>query len=190
VFDIDPGILYNINVVMSGVAMKWSKHELHVLKTQETRFSDDIAFEVIPEAMGIRRLDGVHVEGLVFYERSSDRFIIEASITGTMILPCSITLEDVAVPFTAELDVTYVYDPDDDPDVMLIGKDGLDLRESILNAIWLEKPLAVTKPGLSKYPQGDGWEILSEEDYARSKASKPDPRLVKLKEFKINEEEV
>lgn len=170
--------------------MKWSKHELHVLKTQETRFSDDIVFEVIPEAMGIRRLEEVHVEGIVFYERSNDRFLIEASITGTMILPCSITLEDVAVPFTAELDVTYAFDPDDDPDVLLITKDGLDLNESILNAIWLEKPLAVTKPGLTTYPKGDGWEILSEDDYVKSKASEPDPRLAKLKEFKINEEEV
>lgn len=170
--------------------MKWSKHELHVLKTQETRFSDDIVVKVIPEVMGIRRLEEVHVEGIVFYERSSDRLIIEASITGTMILPCSITLEDVAVPFTAEMDVTFAFDPDDDPDVKLISKDGLDLHESILHAIWLEKPLAVTKPGLTTYPRGDGWEILSEEDYAKSKASEPDPRLAKLKEFKINEEEV
>ena len=43
------------------------------------------------------------------------------------------------------------------------------------------------KEGIKEYPKGNGWEVIREEDYIKSKKDEIDPRLAKLREFKIEE---
>ena len=45
----------------------------------------------------------------------------------------------------------------------------------------------VVKEGIAKYPSGDGWRILSEDEYQKAKRSSIDPRLAKLREFKAED---
>ena len=51
----------------------------------------------------------------------------------------------------------------------------------------MEVPLKVVKEGIKEYPKGDGWEVVKEEDYTKSKKDDIDPRLAKLKEFKLED---
>ncbi|KAF0226650.1 MAG: hypothetical protein FD133_597 [Erysipelotrichaceae bacterium] len=187
-FDFKDHIAYNINVDTLGESVKWTKHELFTLKEQELDFESEISFEKIPAHMGIRRLENIHVSGRLFYEKDNDHVLASLRITGTMIVPCAITLDDVDYVFETSADLVYGFNDENDPDVILIEKDGLDLSAGVLNAIWLEKPITLVKPGLKSYPKGDGWEVISEEDYQKSKSTEIDPRLAILKDYKQHDE--
>lgn len=187
-FDFNDHIAYNINVDTLGESVKWTKHELFALKEQELDFDSEISFPEIPAQMGIRRLENIQVTGTLFYEKDNDHILAQLQITGTMIVPCAITLDDVDYAFNTSADLVYGFNEEDDPDVFLIPKDGLDLSEGILNAIWLEKPITLVKPGLKSYPKGEGWEIITEEDYQKSKSSALDPRLAILNDYKQHDE--
>ena len=187
-FDFSSLIAYNINVDTLGESVKWTKHELFTLKEQELDFESEISFPEIPAHMGIRHVENIHVKGTLFYELDNDHILAQLIITGTMIVPCAITLEDVDYAFSTSADLVYGFNEEDDPDVFMIPKEGLDLSEGVLNAIWLEKPITLVKPGLKSYPKGDGWEVLSEEDYQKSKSSETDPRLEIFKDYKQHDE--
>ena len=50
----------------------------------------------------------------------------------------------------------------------------------------LEVPLQVTNASADDYPHGDGWRVITEEEYQKSQEKRIDPRLAKLKEFKVD----
>jgi uncharacterized protein len=188
-FDFRALIAYNINVdTLGDETVKWTKHELFALKEQELDFDSEISFTEIPQHMDIRRLANVHVIGKLLYEKDTDHILAELKISGTMIVPCAISLEDVDYAFSTSAELIYGFSEEDDPDVFLISKDGLDLSEGILNAIWLERPIALVKPGLKSYPKGEGWAVMTEADYQKSKASESDPRLAIFKDYKQHDE--
>ena len=54
------------------------------------------------------------------------------------------------------------------------------------DAILLEVPLQATEATAEDYPSGDGWRVISEEEYEKSRKAEIDPRLAKLKEWKEN----
>lgn len=187
-FDFRARIAYNINVDTLGETVKWTKHELAALKDHDLDFETTLSFPDIPAHMGIRRLENIRVSGKLIRENDNGRILAELQIRGTMVVPCSISLEDVDYAFSTETQLIFGFDPEDDPDVFPIEKDGIDLSDGIINAIWLEKPMTLVKPGLKSYPKGEGWEVLPEADYEKSKASEPDPRLAILKEYKQHDE--
>lgn len=187
-FDFNSLIAYNINVDTLGESVKWTRHELFALKEHEIDFESEISFPEIPDVMEIRRLENVHVQGRLFFEKDNNHILVSMTITGTMIVPCAITLEDVDYPFETSTDLTYGFNEEDDPEVLVIPKNGLDLSEDVLNAIWIERPFTLVKPGLKSYPKGEGWEVISEEDYLKSKSSEIDPRLAIFKDYKQHDE--
>ena len=72
-------------------------------------------------------------------------------------------------------------------DLDYVKKEILDLNPLIFQLILSQVPLKVVKEVI-EYPKGDGWEVLKEEDYIKSKSQVTDPRLEKLKEFKIQDD--
>jgi len=187
-FDFRTLIAYNINVDTLGETVKWTKHELFALKEQELDFDSEISFPEIPAHMGIRRLENIKVSGRLLYEKDTDHILAELTVRGTMIVPCAISMEDVDYAFVTDAELVYGFNQEEDPDVFLIPKEGLDLSEGILNAIWLEKPISLVKPGLKSYPKGEGWEVMTEADYQKSKATEIDPRLAAFKDYKQHDE--
>ena len=55
-----------------------------------------------------------------------------------------------------------------------------------MDAIFAEVPLKAVHPDLETYPEGDGWVVMTEEDYINEKSQEIDPRLAKLKDFKFD----
>jgi len=53
----------------------------------------------------------------------------------------------------------------------------------VIDAILLEVPLQATETSEEDYPSGEGWRVISEETYEKSRKEAIDPRLAKLKEF-------
>lgn len=187
-FDFKLYFHYNKRVDNEGDFVKWSKQDLVKIKLQDDAFSGVLKEENLPSIMEIRRIPEVLVEGSIHYDDNSECFIIHGTIQGIIIMACSISNEDVEVNIEDEFDLIYTLVESDDPDMLLISSTGIDLHDELLSAVWLAKPITVVKKGLKQYPKGDGWEVMSEEEYNKRQNDDIDPRFAKLKEFKPKDE--
>lgn len=169
--------------------MKWSKLELMSAPDQTISFFDEIAFE--PSAFSkmnqIRGLRNVAVSGELQYDEEADRAYAQLHVSGVMILACSITNEDVEYDFQTTSDEAFAFTKCDD-DVHEAKGDVIELLPVIFQLILMEVPLKIVKEG-AVYPKGNGWEVMREETWQREKSSEIDPRLAKLKEFKVTDDE-
>ena len=116
------------------------------------------------ENTDIMALNDVKVEGKIVRKENDDLELvdyIDCKIYGDMIIPDSISLEEVKYPFSIEyddfLDENYKN-----------GEKALDIFQFLCENIVLEVPLQFTKvEDLSEF-HGDGWKLISEDDYKTS----------------------
>ena len=127
------------------------------------------------ENMDIISLDNIKVDGKITRQVNEDEELclyVNAIIDGVMIIPDSISLEEVEYPFHIE------YDDFLDKNCKN-NENTLDIFTFLWENIVLEVPLQFTKVSdLSKY-HGDGWKLISEEE--RNLQNNPFSEL--LKEF-------
>lgn len=168
--------------------MKWSKLDLLHAPNGMIQFDESITFDqaVFSKMSQIRGLQNVTVSGHIQYEEQRDRAYADLDIAGVMILPCSVTNEDVDYEFHTQSMETFAFEKSNDEDVHVSKGDMIELMPVIFQLILMEIPLKVVKEN-AQYPQGKGWEVMKEEDYLRSKKDEIDPRLAKLKEFKTED---
>ena len=129
---------------------------------------DEIAFEdtitldnSYLKTTEIRSLSDINLFGII--KREIDDIIsINVSISGVMILPCSISLVDVAYPF--EINVYEVLDEEINSEYLKIEHNSIDIIPIVWQNIVLEIPLKVVSPTLNRNSiQGDGWTLKSED---------------------------
>ena len=112
------------------------------------------------ENTDIKDLSKIKLNGKVIRKENEDYELddyIECTITGEMIIPDSITLNDVNYPFTIEYD-DFIGEND------LKNENMLDILAFLWENIVLEIPLQFTlEEDYSKF-QGDGWRLISEEE--------------------------
>lgn len=172
------------------ILLKWSKNELLNSQNETIHFDEEISFEptVFSKMHHLRDLRDIEVRGEIQYDAHSDLAACTFQVEGVMIVPCSITNEDVEYPFETEHTQMFAFHKvNKDEDIIETKGDVIELMPTIFQTIILEVPLKVTKEGIKEYPKGDGWEVIREEDYIKSKKDEIDPRLAKLREFKIEE---
>lgn len=172
--------------------MKWTITQLK--KEKDFHFAETLDLSDLKEQdPQIRAISPVEVSGYLVI--SGDTFTFPLRIKGTMILPCSRTLEDVKFPFDIECQETFLLGSSDtseweelDDDVHLIEGEVIDLVPYIKERILLEIPIQVYSEETEKEElrSGKDWQWLTEEE----KQNRIDPRLAKLaKFFEKNEEE-
>ena len=134
----------------------------------------------------VKSIPEVHITGTLQFDQSSLVFS-DLELDGVMIVPDSITLEDLEVIFDTTSQVTYSFDPvtQDDDEIIVVKKDTIDLNPEILQAVIYEAPMHITNCPRDQYPKGDGWQVLSDQD---PKEDKIDPRWAKLNEFKMDDD--
>ncbi len=165
--------------------MKWNRSDLLKAPSCNVTFDEDVVID--PSAFAdnsrINSVRDVHVSGTGFLDDEENRFYAEMHIEGMMLIPDAITGEEIEYPFETDCNEAYAFAETED-DVRVVTDDVIELYPAIVEAIMLEVPLQVTNADSEDYPHGDGWRIISEEDYERERAAETDPRLAKLKEFK------
>lgn len=167
--------------------MKWSKVDFLNAKNHTIFFEEHI--EIQPDFFNkehqIRDLKDIVVSGDLKYDVNEDLVYGNIEIDGTMILPCSLTLEDVAYDFTTESYEVFSFTKiKQNEDIHYCNKNQLELMQIVIQLISMEIPMRIVKDEDVTYPKGIDWEIVSEAEY--QKREKPlDPRLAKLKEFKF-----
>ena len=106
--------------------------------------------------MGVRSMSEVLVSGNVFinYEENIE---LDLNVSGTFIMPCAITLEDVEVPFQTKIEEEISGNN-------LNNDFFLDLLDILWENIVLEIPLKVVKEGVElKNLEGQGWKVINED---------------------------
>lgn len=135
----------------------------------------------------VRSIPQAHVQGTLSYDGKS-LVNSDLELAGVMIVPDSITDEDVDVDFSCRSQQTYSFEPvtDGNEDITVVKKDTVDINPEIFQAILFEAPMSVTRLPREKYPEGNGWKLISDQDKQEPAI---DPRWEKLNDFKLEDDE-
>ena len=109
----------------------------------------------------IQRLDNVSVKGYI-RKNSLGELEFNISISGIMVLKCSITLSDVDYKFDIEINDTLDRILEENSKKL---QNTIDILPIIWENILLEVPMKVVSPNakLDK-TSGDGWKLITEDD--------------------------
>lgn len=134
--------------------MRLDLRKLYSLKRID--INEDINFNNIDyQKMNITKINDMHATGYakVNYE---DNIELELDVSGSLVMPCAITLEDVIVPINVHISEEILENT-------LNNDFFLDLLDILWENIILEIPISVVKEGAKLESQkGVGWEIISE----------------------------
>lgn len=120
---------------------------------------------IIPEELlsssSIRRLDNIRFLGSL-NKLVDDTYELSGTISGTMIVPDDITLEDYEYNFTSEIEEKI-------EETRVNLQKTLDITEDLWQNILVEIPLkAVNEKNKDLTLEGDGWRLIREEDISES----------------------
>ena len=143
--------------------------ELFELVTKGKKINIDndinIPLELIEES-DIRKLSNVHFTGSLS-KLVDDTYELTGTITGTMIIPDNITLEDYTYDFTSELEEKI-------DETRVNFQKTLDITEDLWQNILVEIPLyAVNDKNKDIKLEGDGWRLISEDDINTNSDNNP-----------------
>lgn len=170
--------------------LQWDRKTLESLHgpvqfDEQIELGDDV-FSKYPLIVGTQ---DIRVVGSGFFDSESEMFVVDFRVTGDMICPDAVTNEDILIPLDTESHELYAWEQanDEDDSIRLVAGEVIDLLPAVIDAILLEVPISVTIVSDDDLPSGEGWRVLTEEAYEAEKKQNGDPRLAKLKEFKMDE---
>ena len=126
---------------------------------------------------GINKLDDIMVTGNITKD-SLNELYLDINISGTMVLPCSLTLVDVDYPFNVNVsgNVDEMLEELDKNSKKV--QNTLDILPIIWENILMEIPSKVVSPEAENINlSGDGWKLVREEE------KEENPELAKLKDL-------
>ena len=172
--------------------MKWAKRDILRIPMEGEEVQASLSFteDEIPGYMNIRRIESVLVKAKLSYDAHSEVLLVDVDLKGKMILPCSISFQDVPYSFKTSSRLAFSFTQTEiESDVIIVEGEELDFDPEILALIWMEVPPRVISPKIRELPAGEGWEVVSEEEFRRRKEEKIDPRLAKILEYKAQDDE-
>lgn len=134
----------------------------------------------------IRGIKNTHV--VVTGADYDDYLILNIKIKSDVIGVCSYTLEDVDYKVDISTSLTFTYNEDEE-DTVHIDTPIFDLDPFILDLIVADVPLTLVKKGAKLPTSGNGYRVLTEEEYNQEQANKVDPRWAALDDIDIDEGE-
>ena len=112
----------------------------------------------------IKRLEKVTFSGFVTKLYNND-YQISVCLSGTMILPDDITLEEVEYKFSTQIEEEFSEFNENDDNNLKIIQNRLDISEFLWQNILVEIPLkVVNEKNKNLTLKGDGWRLISEEE--------------------------
>lgn len=172
--------------------MKFNRDEMDKLTSSRLNIDEDIDidFSSLYNPNRLIAIREVFAVGSVYYNKYTTQLVTDLTISGIMTVPCAITLEPFDIEFDAKIGEVFFFEKSEDTmdeSFELVEEDDLDLTPYIVSAVISEVPLKAINPNLEEYPKGNGWQVMTEEEYTKIKSQEIDPRLAKLKDFKFEE---
>lgn len=123
------------------------------------------------EKSSIRELRNVKFCGEVTRLCDGD-YQLTGTLSGVMILPDDITLEDVEVPFTSQIEENFNEISNSEENNLKIVQNRLDIRDFLWQNILVEiPPKVVSEKNKDLTLEGDGWRLVTEEELKSSNKS-------------------
>ena len=113
---------------------------------------------------GILSLDNLKVKGFIT-KNSLDDYIIDIDVFGTMVLPCSLSLEptDYKIVLKIEGNLAEIYE--EMGEKFKNNQKSIDILPIIWENILMEIPMKVVSDNTNNIvTSGNGWELLKDED--------------------------
>lgn len=110
----------------------------------------------------IRRLNNIRFSGCID-KLIDDSYELSGTLSGTMIIPDDITLEDFEYNFTSEIEENI-------DETRINFQKTIDITEDLWQNILVEIPLKVVNEKNKNIKlEGDGWRLISEDEIASTK---------------------
>ena len=143
--------------------------ELITKRKDEIIINEDVIVndELLKETT-IKKLDNVIFDGKI--ERiMEDEYCLNGTLSGIMVLPDDITLEDVEYKFSAEIDENFTDNDEKSENILKIMQNTIDILPILWQNIIVEIPLKVTTHEDVDL-KGDGWRLISEEEFEKERS--------------------
>lgn len=163
--------------------MKVNRFQL--LEGKKEIYEEDIDFSSYPfNDTHIRNIPFCHakVELTDFGEILLAVFHIKTDVTAV----CSYSLEDVPLHYEFDDQLEFSSEASEDDSIIFEASNIIDLDAHILSLILAKVPIKVVKKGAKLPSNGDGYSILTEEEYEKQKANKKDSRWDILDSVKLD----
>ena len=143
-----------------------------LITNKETKISLDIEVNFKEELLNttnIKRLENTKFNGQI-EKLYSDEFEIIGTLSGTMILPDDITLEDTEYRFNTEIEERFIENDNSVDNNLKIIQNKLDITEFLWQNILVEIPMkVVNKKNENLKIQGNGWRLTTEEELEKER---------------------
>ena len=113
---------------------------------------------------------------------------VELDINATVIGVCSYSLEDVELKLNIKDEINFT-DDENDEDSYYEKDNIIDLDEYVLGILLANVPVRIVKKGAKLPKNGQGYRVMSEEEYEKEKSETIDPRWEKLDSVKFSDDE-
>ena len=124
------------------------------------------------EKTNIRKLINTKFKGQI--TKIYDEFIISGNLSGTMILPDDITLEDTEYTFKSIIEDKIKENEEKIENNLKIYQNKLDITDFLWQNILVEIPMKiVNKKNENKIIKGDGWRLTTEEELKKENSNSP-----------------
>ena len=138
-------------------------------------FEEDIDFSSYHfNETHVRNVEDVHciLEAYEYGTLLRAVFHIKAKVTAV----CSYSLDDVVLSISCD-DELYFTDEESEDDELIYEKSNIiDMDPHILSLILAKVPIKVIKQGAKPPQDGDGYRVISEEEYEKERSQKKDSR--------------
>ena len=108
-------------------------------------------------------LNDVKVNGIL--ESMYEDYHLEVEVSGTMVLPCAITLEEVSYPFSFKIDENLENFFENEEKKCKTCENTIDIFPIIWENILMEIPMKVVSENAKDiHMEGEGWKLLTDDD--------------------------
>ena len=131
----------------------------------------------------LRKINNVHVK--VSAHEYEDLITADIQVECDIIGVCSYSLEDVPLHLKFKDSLEFSNEVADDDDIFFEPKPIFDLDPYILGLIIAETPTKIVKKGAKLPDSGEGYRVLSEDEYLEEKKKKTYSRWSKLDDIEL-----
>lgn len=148
------------------------------------KIEDDLDFSNVSfDPTHIRGVNNVHV--VVTGNDYDDYLVLNLKIKADVIGVCSYTLEDIPLKINISTSLSFSF-LDEDEDVIHIDSPIFELDQYVLDLIVAEVPLTLVKKGAKLPSSGEGYRVLSEDEYNKEQENKKDSRWSALDDIELD----
>lgn len=130
----------------------------------------------------IRNIGKTHVK--ITGQDYEDFLVLNFEIVSNVIGVCSYTLEDVPLTIKVNTSLTFTYEEEDE-ETIHIDNPIFEVDEYILDLIIAEVPMKIVKKGAKLPSSGEGYRVLSEDEYNKEQEQKTDSRWAALDDIEL-----